>query len=126
MICIILAHGDLAEGLKSSYEAIMGSSEGLYAVGVYSNESIERLEKKLQEIILNHVNQKVYLLIDILGGTPFNLVSKVYNHSHVEIFTGVNLPMVIELMKFNEKDFIKKSRDSILDVRKLLRRETND
>ena len=54
----------------------------------------EKLEAALQEI----QGQETLILIDLFGGTPYNVAARQVLKKNVECVTGANLPMLLELM----------------------------
>ena len=54
----------------------------------------EKLEAALQEI----EGQETLVLIDLFGGTPYNVAACQVLKENVECVTGANLPMLLELI----------------------------
>lgn len=44
------------------------------------------------------------ILTDMFGGTPTNVSLTFLEEDHVEVLTGVNLPMLIKLVSLQRKD----------------------
>lgn len=100
MIGIILAsHGNFAKGILQSGEMIFGKQENVQAVTLDPSEGPDHLRAKLVNAIATLENQKeVLILIDLLGGTPFNQAYALL-HDHEDtwaVVTGLNLPMLLE------------------------------
>ena len=65
------------------------------------------------------------VLCDLLGGTPANTVSKLIMEGEtIELYAGMNLPMVIEFINSQmigaEPDFIGSGRESIVSVNQVI------
>ena len=96
---LLLSHGNFCHGVKESYEMIAGRNDNILSlelgeegIGVFSS----KLREKLDDICKN---EKVLVLTDIQGGTPYNEVLryKLENPESIEIVSGMNLPMIIEV-----------------------------
>lgn len=98
---ILTGHGDFSIGLKHAMEMIAGPQENLVAIPFYENEPLEAYQDRLASEIEDRTLQGAELLIltDLIGGTPFNTaMMKSYGKSGVEVVSGTNLPMLIELV----------------------------
>jgi PTS system mannose-specific IIA component len=77
---------------------ILGAVEGAQAVSLSPADSSEAYKAKLEET-LGKVDPKgkgSLLLVDMMGGTPFNVGVLVAQTRKLQIVTGVNLPMLIK------------------------------
>ena len=94
---IICTHGNSAPELLKSAEMICGKQENCQTVSFKEGESLEQLKSEISEKI-SQLKGTVFCLTDLKGGTPFNtLVSLLKNNPEMEIITGVNIPMLLEL-----------------------------
>jgi fructoselysine and glucoselysine-specific PTS system IIA component len=95
---LIATHGTLAAGIKSSLDIIIGAMEHVFLIQAYVDENIS-VETELQAI-LKQVNDDDELIVftDILGGSITNQILQHAQKSNVHIISGVNLPLVIEVM----------------------------
>lgn len=94
---IIVTHGDLGTGLLKTAEMIGGVYENVQVYGVYPNTNLAEFKANLLADI-SHNPKKVLVLIDLWGGTPFNSVMESKMLDQVQFVTGVNLPMVLEVL----------------------------
>lgn len=97
---IIITHGDLAQCLYDSTGMFIADRTGLEAIGL--GVDIEQFKLTLQEKILETDEMDFLLLADLFGGTPFNLAASLLTQAkqsgkNVEVVTGVNLPMLLEI-----------------------------
>ncbi|MCD6311684.1 MAG: PTS sugar transporter subunit IIA [Elusimicrobia bacterium] len=121
---IIAAHGDFASHLLNSAENLLGRVEGVSALNFMQHQSTGELVDELKNRLKNHEGEDVVILTDFLGGSPCNCACRFMDRDNVRIISGVNLPMLIEIMLKKEKmppeklcaDVIKAARDSIEDV----------
>ncbi|MBC6342355.1 PTS sugar transporter subunit IIA [Lactobacillus kimbladii] len=94
---IICTHGNSAPELLKSAEMICGKQENCQTVNFKEGESLEQLKSEISEKI-SQLKGTVFCLTDLKGGTPFNtLVSLLKSNPEMEIITGVNIPMLLEL-----------------------------
>lgn len=122
---IIAAHEDLASHLLKSAENLLGPVEGVSALNFMRHQSTAALVDELEKLLKIYGKEDVFILTDFLGGSPCNCACRFMGKTNVWIISGVNLPMLIEIMLKKEKlppeelcaDVIKAARDSIEDVR---------
>ena len=99
MIGIVIAtHGEFGKELLATLQMILGAAEGVQAVSLSPSDSSEAYKGKV-EAALAKVDPKgkgSLLLVDMMGGTPFNVGVLVAQTRKLQIVTGVNLPMLIK------------------------------
>ncbi len=84
-------------------ELIMGRLEASNAISItQTTESEELLKMISEEIEALDSGQGVLVLTDMFGGTPSNLSLSFLKEDKVEVLTGVNLPMVVEVAQNRE------------------------
>ncbi len=128
IVIIILTHGKLAEEFVKSAQLIIGKSEDIFYINFLRNMSVLDIEKNLKEIVEKNIKNNIIIFTDLFGGSCFNVAGKFVNYENIEIFTGVNMPLLIEtIMKRESTTFsslieeIKKKRDKfILNVKDML------
>ncbi|MBU4260093.1 MAG: PTS fructose transporter subunit IIA [Proteobacteria bacterium] len=87
-------------------EFILGKRpEAMVSVSVDLNENAEILREKIAEGI-KKVDQKkgVLILTDMFGGTPSNLSYSFLEEGHVEVLSGVNLPILIRAANIRDSE----------------------
>ena len=101
---VIACHGDLADGFVSAAEMILGEVDNLKAVSVDVTQEPETIQETIREAIRS-VDQGdgVFILTDLFGGTPANVSLTFLDPNNIEIITGINLPLVIKLLKDRDK-----------------------
>lgn len=93
---IVVGHGDFPQGLVNGAEMILGEQEALVAVPLLPTDSPESYLEKLLNITNSYDN--IVILADLKGGTPQNLASFVVKEKGCSLITGVNLPMLLEII----------------------------
>jgi len=99
---LIVTHGRLGEGLLDAMQMIAGPQEKVDFVSLKEGDSIDELKDK----ILNAVKtlddgSGVLVFVDMFGASPSNAAAYLLNEN-VEVITGVNLPMLLEIVSFRE------------------------
>ncbi|AQR97990.1 PTS sugar transporter subunit IIA [Clostridium saccharoperbutylacetonicum] len=105
MISVIVGtHGIFSEEILKSAEMIFGSQENIGSVTFNPGEGIDSLVEKYNNLI-NRLDSKegVLFMVDLFGGSPFNAASIIaMKNENMEIVTGVNLPMILEVLGSRE------------------------
>src|SRR5919112_204684 len=95
---VIVSHGQVATELLSAAETIIGSFRHITAVSIGWHDDVEAAKNEIRRAIERVADGPgVLLMTDMLGGTASNIASMFIQQGEVEVVTGVNLPMVIEL-----------------------------
>ena len=104
---IVTGHGNFASGLQSSLKLIAGEKEYMYFVDFEENDSVEDLQDKLNNAIIDLDDcSGILVLSDLTGGSPFktSVELSVTSSKDITVVGGTNLPMIIELSM--AKDFV--------------------
>ncbi len=100
---VIVTHCKLGEALIGAAEFIIGPAS-LESVSIDLNENAEKLRNKISQGIKNVKGQEgVLILTDMFGGTPSNLSYSFLEEGHIEVLSGVNLPVLIQAASMREK-----------------------
>jgi len=101
---VVVTHRGLGSELIGTAEFILGKITGITAVTVDAQASAESIRTDVKKGI-KHVDQGdgIIILTDMFGGTPSNISLSFLKTNHVEVLTGVNLPMIIKLIQSREK-----------------------
>ena len=106
--CIIVSHGRLGEELLNALTIILGEAPNIEAISIGWYDDVEDSKRKISNSLKN-VDQKsgVVFFTDMFGGTPSNLSFTFQKDGHVEIITGVNLPMLIKFCSLQRSSSLK-------------------
>lgn len=120
---ILVSHGRFCEELKGSTEMIMGPQDNIYTVALLPEDGPEDFASKFEATIEKLSDFVVFA--DLLGGTPCNVVSRLIMEGRdIELYAGMNLPMVIEFINANltgaEAHYQSRAAESIVKVNDLL------
>ena len=103
---VVVTHSRLADALLDAAEFILGSRPGAVdPVSIDLNENVDDLRKKIAAGIKKVDRQRgVLILTDMFGGTPSNLSYSFLEEGHIEVLSGVNLPVVIKAVELRESE----------------------
>jgi mannose PTS system EIIA component len=104
---VVVTHGQLAAELVNSAEMICGDLPHFAVVSIGWHDDVDHAREEIGRAIARASASAggtddepagVLVLADMFGGTPANL-GVTYVSRHVEVITGVNLPMLIKLAR---------------------------
>lgn len=105
---LLISHGKMAEGMKDSIELIMGETKALDTASLVAGQDFEAFKKEVNEKIwqLNDGNG-VVVYVDLFGASPYNATMfsfQALRNEGIEIrvLTGMNLPMIMEVLAMRE------------------------
>jgi mannose/fructose/sorbose-specific phosphotransferase system IIA component len=103
---IVISHGALASSLLETLKLVMGAAERVEAFGLSPEESVESLEARVEESVgrLDPEGAGTLVLVDMLGGTPFNVSMRLAARRNLRVVTGVSLPMIFKALTVREGD----------------------
>jgi len=102
---VIVTHCQLGDALIGAAEFIIGSRpESIESVSIDLSENAEKLRGKIDRGIKKVMGQEgVIILTDMFGGTPSNLSYSFLEEGHIEVLSGVNLPILIQAVNRRKK-----------------------
>ena len=95
---LIATHGTFAKGIKSSLDFIIGETQDVFLIQAYvdGNKSIE---EELNSVLQNvNANDELVVFTDLLGGSITNQVLRYALKENVHIVSGINLPLLIDVL----------------------------
>jgi mannose PTS system EIIA component len=104
---LIVTHGNLAHELLNAARQIEADVSAIEAVSLEWNETVDAAREKIGAALGRvGAERDVIIFTDMFGGTPSNISLSFLEKGHVEIVTGVNLPMVVKfaMVKQESKD----------------------
>ncbi|WP_334329732.1 PTS sugar transporter subunit IIA [Companilactobacillus sp. HBUAS59699] len=135
MALILISHGNMAIETKKSAELIIGELPNSAALGLQKSDGPDTLKEKVEtEIKKYYGKEPVYVIVDLLGGTPGNVVVNLtQKYPDMHVVSGLNLPMVInyanQMFVSKELDIsalMKEGKDGIVDVNAFLNQTSDD
>ncbi len=118
---VLISHGRLADEMLLAMEHIMGPQKDIETVCILSDENIEgKRDELFQKVKSVNSGSGVAILTDMFGGTPSNLAISLMNEPKVDVLAGLNLPMLIKLVKVREKPLDMALTDAMLSGQKYI------
>lgn len=128
MRIILVSHGRLALGMKDTVKFIMGDMPNLSAYAAYIDNNETEYVYNIEAELEHYPNEQFVICTDVLGGSVnTTMVQFLKDYKNVEIITGMNLPLVLQLLAQNSvpdddsfAELIKQAQGGLVDVNKLL------
>jgi PTS system mannose-specific IIA component len=103
---LIVTHGNLAQELLNAARQIEADVAGIEAVPLDWSDTVDEAREKIAAALKRMGDRSVIIFTDMFGGTPSNISLSFLEQGHIEIVTGVNLPMIVKfaMVKREAKD----------------------
>ena len=103
---LLLSHAELCKEMYETMVLIMGKQDSVKYITLPYGANMTEYENKVKKEIIDFEDD-VLILVDLFGGSPFMIVSKLLQDKNinckVEVITGLNLPMLLETVsKIND------------------------
>lgn len=100
---VIVTHYRLGEEFLQALRLIVPSCPRFHAVSIEPGQTVDAMRGAIAEAMASaDAGHGVLVLTDMFGGTPSNISLSFLDEHHVEVVTGLNLPMLIKLATFSE------------------------
>jgi PTS system mannose-specific IIA component len=100
---VLVTHPNLGEEFIRSAELICGKLPFLTNVYIDTRKGVDVLREEIARAIKSVDSGKgVLILTDMFGGTPSNMSLAFLSENRVEVVTGLNLPMLIQISNCRE------------------------
>lgn len=95
---VIVTHYRLGEEFLQVLHLIVPDAPRFLTVSVDPKQTVDELRREISGCLREADNgEGVLVLTDMFGGTPSNISLSFHEEQHVEVVTGMNLPMLIKL-----------------------------
>ena len=103
---LLVSHGDLCLGIRDTAKLFANDLSNIEAIPFYSESYDKDPEVELNNYLENvKEDDKVIIISDILwGSVNQKLMIKCPDKDNIHVVTGLNLPLLLELMTLTEKD----------------------
>lgn len=97
---IVVTHGIFGKELIHSLELIIGKQGGVEALTLVEGDDVQQLKKEVKRKT-EELDQGdgVLVLVDLMGGSPWNVSSVHIQSEQVECLSGINMPMLLEAVE---------------------------
>ena len=125
---IMLSHGYYAKAMLESAQLIAGEQDHICVFGLHLGDSVDRLREEVSKAVekAQENGEEVLILTDMFSGSPFNVVVSLMQKYSFYHITGINLPILLEILMSRDsgtaeelcKDVLEKAKDTIMYVNK--------
>lgn len=101
---VLASHGLFAKGIYDSIRIILGEREHVHIICAYTKDGedvVKQVKNALEGI---PKNAEVVACSDLFGGSVNNELMKYIGRKNYYLFSGMNLPMLMNLFMFAELD----------------------
>ena len=125
----MVSHGEYVKAMIESAELIVGEQENVTTFGFNLGDSVDQLQESIaNELKRGQKNSDVLVLTDMFSGSPFNAVSSLMQEYSFHHITGINLPLLLEILMSRDETSVEelcsnameKGKDTIIYVNKFL------
>lgn len=106
---IAVSHGPYAKALIKSMEMLYGKQDKIEAICLEAGEGMDNLQERIKKVIKELGVDEVLIMVDLLGGTPYNASSIELDNSNINVITGLNMPMLLEILPYRNENLKKVS-----------------
>lgn len=118
---IIATHGNLSFGLKETYEMVAGKiPENVSFLSLRKDSDVNTFKQEFLSSIENlNFNDDILILVDLEGGSPYNVACEYYYsekyRGKIEVITGVNFPMLVQAIEELNSSTLKELADETIN-----------
>lgn len=96
---LLISHGWIAESILDSSELICGEQIKVETLGLKLDTDLDAFKNTIEEKIKAATTDgDLVVMTDLMYGTPFNMVSSLMSDYEFAHFSGMNLPVFLELV----------------------------
>ena len=128
MKILVIGHGRFAEGVKSAAQIIVGDLSEVTFMNTYVDDIDFHVE--LDKYFSNNTN--ILVLTDLFGGSVNQAIMQYITKENIEIITGVNIPLVLEILlsitgkNLDIREIVSNAKEQIMFVNDVLENSNND
>jgi PTS system mannose-specific IIA component len=101
---VIVTHYGLGAEFLQALRLIVPDGAEFGSVSIDPSQSVNEMRESISTALRERDNgDGVLILTDMFGGTPSNMSLSFLDEHHVEVVTGINLPMLIKLATLTEE-----------------------
>ena len=101
---VIVTHYGLGAEFLQALRLIVPDAPNIKSVSIDPSQSVDEMRESISSALREtDTGQGVLILTDMFGGTPSNMSLSFLDEHHVEVVTGINLPMLIKLATLSEE-----------------------
>ncbi len=97
---LLVSHGSFASSVVETSKMICGEQENVKTLSLQPDADLDEFKNSVENYIKDKLNRsdKLIVLTDLMYGTPFNVVTTLMDKYDFKHFSGMNLPLFLELV----------------------------
>ncbi len=104
---VLVSHENLAFEMLKVLEHVVGPQEKIVCVGIMPQDDTEQKRHEILEKTSQvDTGDGVIVVTDMFGGTPSNLAISIMEERNIEIISGMNLPLLIKLVRMRSETML--------------------
>ena len=97
---VLVTHGNLADEFVSAMQHVVGHQDQIATACIGPNDDMNfRRDDILSKVNSVDTGDGVIVITDMFGGTPSNLAISIMEERNIEVISGMNIPMLVKLMR---------------------------
>ena len=126
---LIATHGRFAEGIKETLNFILGQTQAVDVICAYVEPDFDMDRVAKEQMKALSEQDELIVAADLFGGSVANKFSEYISTGNVYVITGMNLPLLIELVGSLEDDIsteeiiaeaIESAKEGVVNVNQVL------
>lgn len=115
---LLLSHDKLAGAFISAVEFVYGDTSGFGYINMPDPFDQMAYVKTIEDVVEENSETGVLILADLFGGSPFLTSARILknNYEKVELVTGYNLGMLLEIAPMIENSTIAELKEAALNA----------
>ena len=111
---VIVTHYSLGEEFLQALRLIVPDGPEFGSVAIQPNQPVHEMREAISAALRKRdTGSGVLILTDMFGGTPSNMSLSFLGEHHVEVVTGINLPMLIKFTNLRTEMTLKEAAAEI-------------
>ena len=130
---VLISHGPFAEAALETVKMLQGEPDNVRTIRFEIGESAEQLKADIEKAVESMDVDAILAVVDILGGSPFNVSSLMIKEHKFNVITGLNIPALVEILPLlGDTDLdelseiaVMAGQNGVIDVSKRLKSKNN-
>lgn len=130
---LVATHSYFAEGIKGALNFMLGDKSNIDIMNAYIIQDFD-IEAKVNQILEDlSKDDELIVLVDLFGGSVSNTFSNKIHDKRIHVISGVNFPMLLEVVLNQSEDIeevinrgIESGRNGIVYVNQVVNKAMND
>lgn len=101
---LVATHASFAQGIKETLDFILGQQDMVNVMCAYIEQDFD-IEKEVCQVLESlDCQDELIVLVDLMGGSVSNTFSHHLMDSRLHIISGVNFPMLLDIVLNQDKN----------------------